>query len=111
MIARLFVNSHRNGVPGRDGNMAAMTLGIVSPRMIQNANMPPKALVILRQRQSRQRIVWLFDIQSKLGDLNENCQQMQVKQERVHTEIATSPDFPKQCSIVLSRSIRISRLV
>ena len=44
MIARLFVNSHRNGVPGSDGNMAAVTLGIVSPRMIQNANMPPKAL-------------------------------------------------------------------
>ena len=46
MIARLFVNSHRNGVLGRDGNMAAMTLGKVSPRMIQNANMPPKALVV-----------------------------------------------------------------
>ena len=47
MTARLFVNSHKNGVPGKEGNMAAMTLGIVSPRIIQNANMPPKALVLL----------------------------------------------------------------
>lgn len=44
ITARLFVNSHKKGVFGNEGNKAAMTLGTVSPRMIQKATMPPKAL-------------------------------------------------------------------
>lgn len=44
MTACLFVKSHRKGVLGNDGKAAAMTCGMVSPTMIQNATMPPKAL-------------------------------------------------------------------
>ena len=44
MIARLSVRSHKNGVLGKLGNTAAVTWGIVSPTMMQNATMPPNAL-------------------------------------------------------------------
>lgn len=44
MTARLSVSSHRNGVSGNEGNRASKTCGIVSPTMMQNAIMPPKAL-------------------------------------------------------------------
>ncbi len=44
MTACLFVKSQRNGVLDKDGKAAAMTCGMVSPTMIQKANMPPKAL-------------------------------------------------------------------
>lgn len=44
ITACLLVRSHRTGAVGRDGNNAMMTWGIVSPIMMQNATMPPKAL-------------------------------------------------------------------
>ena len=44
MTARLSVKSRRKGVFGNEGKSALMTCGILSPTMIQNANMPPKAL-------------------------------------------------------------------
>ena len=44
MTARRSVRSHKNGVLGNDGNSAARTCGIVSPTIMQNAIMPPKAL-------------------------------------------------------------------
>ena len=44
MTACLFVKSQRKGVFGNDGKAAAITCGMVSPTMIQNATMPPKAL-------------------------------------------------------------------
>ena len=44
MIARLLVSSHRKDVSARVGNNEFMTLGIVSPMIMQKATMPPKAL-------------------------------------------------------------------
>ena len=44
VTALLLVKSHRKGSLDKDGNNAAMTLGIVSPIMTQKATMPPKAL-------------------------------------------------------------------
>lgn len=44
MTACLLVKSHRKGVSGKVGKAAAMTCGMVSPTMMQNAIMPPKAL-------------------------------------------------------------------
>jgi len=44
MTARLFVKSQRKGMSEREGKMAAITWGIVSPTMMQNAIMPPNAL-------------------------------------------------------------------
>lgn len=44
MTACLFARSHKKGADGRDGKMAVMTCGMVSPTMMQKAIMPPKAL-------------------------------------------------------------------
>jgi len=44
MTARLSVSSHKKGVEGREGNIAAKTWGIESPTIMQNATIPPKAL-------------------------------------------------------------------
>lgn len=44
IVAFLFARSHKKGVDGRDGKMAVMTCGMVSPTMMQKAIMPPKAL-------------------------------------------------------------------
>ena len=38
------VKSQRKGMVRKEGKAAASTCGIVSPTMIQNAIMPPKAL-------------------------------------------------------------------
>jgi hypothetical protein len=43
-MARLLASSHRNGMSLSEGNIASMTLGIVSPTMTQKATMPPNAL-------------------------------------------------------------------
>lgn len=44
IIARLSVRSQRKGVSDKEGKMAIKTCGIVSPTMMQNAIIPPKAL-------------------------------------------------------------------
>lgn len=44
ITARLSERSQRKGVFGKEGKMAVNTWGIVSPTIIQNATMPPKAL-------------------------------------------------------------------
>lgn len=44
ITACLLVKSHRKGVFGKEGKAAAITCGMVSPTIIQKANMPPKAL-------------------------------------------------------------------
>ena len=54
ITARLFVKSQRKGMSLRDGNMAAITCGMVSPTMIQNAIMPPNALCQDRSVTARQ---------------------------------------------------------
>ena len=65
------------------GKSAAITLGIVSPIMIQKATMPPKALkgsqlaLIAFEARIPYKANWAI-------------------------EIAMSPEAPKQCSIVLS---------
>lgn len=51
ITACLFVRSQRKGVCVNEGKAAAMTCGIVSPTMIQKANMPPKALGVTCSRQ------------------------------------------------------------
>ena len=48
MTARLLVKSHRKGTFGREGNNAVRTCGMLSPTMMQNATMPPKALALVR---------------------------------------------------------------
>jgi hypothetical protein len=44
ITACLLVKSHRKGIDRKEGNAAANTCGIVSPTIMQNAIMPPKAL-------------------------------------------------------------------
>lgn len=51
ITACLLVRSQRKGVSFKEGKAAAMTCGIVSPTMIQKANMPPKALEVKCSRQ------------------------------------------------------------
>ncbi len=51
ITACLLVRSQRKGVSFKEGKAAAMTCGIVSPTMIQKANMPPKALGVKCSRQ------------------------------------------------------------
>ena len=51
MTARLSVTIHRKGMLGKEGKIAIITWGMVSPTMMQKAIMPPKAL----QMYSRQR--------------------------------------------------------
>lgn len=70
ITARLLVKSHRKGMSDKDGNSAAITLGIVSPMITQKATMPPKAL------KERQSVLALLEvrlcIQCPLGDGNRN---------------------------------------
>ena len=65
MTARLSVNSHKNGSPGREGKIAASTCGIVSPIMMQKATMPPNALRSVRAYDGRLRD---FHLQRPLSD-------------------------------------------
>jgi hypothetical protein len=44
ITACLFARSHKKGVDGREGKIAVMTCGMVSPTIMQKAIMPPKAL-------------------------------------------------------------------
>ena len=44
ITACLLVNSQRKGMDRNEGKAAASTCGMVSPTIIQNAIMPPKAL-------------------------------------------------------------------
>ena len=54
----------------KDGNSAAITLGIVSPMITQKATMPPKAL---EERQSALALLEVrLCIQCPLGDGNRN---------------------------------------
>ena len=57
MIARLLVRSQRKGVFDREGNKAIMTLGIVSPTMMQKAIMPPKALFAKSEKRLVPRLI------------------------------------------------------
>lgn len=72
MTALLSVSSQRNGRSRSLGNRPAMTFGMVSPTIMQNAIIPPKALCIcelfLQNRASDDR-----DLQRPLsdGDCNE----------------------------------------
>ena len=44
ITARISASNHRKWVFGNEGNNAIITWGMVSPTMMQNATMPPKAL-------------------------------------------------------------------
>lgn len=44
ITARRFVKSQRNGMSDKEGNKADITCGMVSPTIMQNASIPPKAL-------------------------------------------------------------------
>ena len=82
MTARRFVNSHRKGMLEREGKAASTTRGIVSPTITQKATIPPNAL----QNQSVSQITtWSMEHAH-----NTHCA----------NEMATSPDFPKQCCTV-----------
>lgn len=98
MTARLSVNSHKNGMLDNAGNKALMTCGMVSPTMMQKAIMPPKALTIhLSELQRGKKGICS---QSPLGDLSEKLSDCCMRVGSLRTEIAMSPDLPKQYSAV-----------
>ena len=47
ITARRSVNNQRKGVVGREGKSAARTCGMVSPTIMQNAIIPPNALIVV----------------------------------------------------------------
>ena len=81
-MARRSVRSQRKDMSSKEGKSAEMTVGIVSPTIMQNATMPPNALHLSVSNQSEH--LYIFHT------YNAHCA----------TLIATKPDFPKQCSIV-----------
>lgn len=98
MTAFLFVKSHKKGVLVKEGKAAAMTCGMVSPTMIQKATMPPNALnKACQQLHSGNRSIGL---QSPLSDLNLEINHIVSQPVKPPTDIAMSPDLPKQYSMV-----------
>lgn len=81
IIARRLVRSQRKGISERAGKNASKTRGMVSPTITQKATMPPNAL----------RIISIQPFCDSVGSPHNN---------HCASEIATRPDFPKQCSTV-----------
>ena len=97
MTARLSVKSHRKGVCGNAGKSALMTWGILSPTMIQKAIMPPKAL---NKIVSFTQQLGFDHLQSPLSYLDQSVSGLLLERGDGHTDIAMSPDLPKQRSMV-----------